>query len=56
MENKKPDFRAIREGVSIWQQVDQNGNPYLNVSIGLLGKTVRCFPPKEEGSKTPSSK
>ncbi len=49
MENKKPDFRAIREGVSVWKQIDRDGNEYLNVSIGLLGKTVRCFAPKEEG-------
>ena len=45
MANEKPDFKAF-EGVAVWEKTDKNGNKYLSISIALLGKTFRAFPPK----------
>ena len=52
-ENKKgraPDFKS--DGVSIWKNIDKNGDVYLNIKLSWIpNMCFNCFPVKEKKTR-----
>ena len=41
--DNRPDYTSTVYGISIWKNIDKNGNEYLTIQIPLLKIQTNCF-------------